>query len=159
VTLKTAVVWNVKPCGSCNNRHFGETYRFHHQDDKNPRTRKMLAVTSSQTRCDIPEDGILHSHRRQTVKSYVPFVVFSQSLEAAVWTAIALFHNLSMSSLSPLPTHGCCTSYNPHAVAIPHQLCSFSVCSCFSLLANYSSPSIGYIHLRYHQWQWVKLFP
>jgi hypothetical protein len=27
--------WGVTPCGSCNNRRFGGTYRLHHQGDKN----------------------------------------------------------------------------------------------------------------------------
>jgi hypothetical protein len=37
VTLKDDVFWEVIPCGSCKNRRFGETYRFHHQGDvKNP---------------------------------------------------------------------------------------------------------------------------
>jgi hypothetical protein len=35
VTMKKAVIWNVTPCGSCNNRRFGGTQRLHHQVDKN----------------------------------------------------------------------------------------------------------------------------
>jgi hypothetical protein len=35
VTLKNAVFWDAAPCGSCKNRRFGGTYRFHHQDNKN----------------------------------------------------------------------------------------------------------------------------
>jgi hypothetical protein len=29
--MKTAVFWDVKPCGSCRYRHFGRTYRLRHQ--------------------------------------------------------------------------------------------------------------------------------
>jgi hypothetical protein len=29
--LKNAVFWEVAPCGYCNNRRFGGTYRFRHQ--------------------------------------------------------------------------------------------------------------------------------
>jgi hypothetical protein len=33
---------------------------------------ETLAVTSNRsTRCNIPEDGILHSHRRENLKSYI----------------------------------------------------------------------------------------
>jgi hypothetical protein len=35
VSMKNAVFWDVMPCGSCKNRHSGETWRFHHQGDKN----------------------------------------------------------------------------------------------------------------------------
>jgi hypothetical protein len=30
--LKNAVFWDVMPCGSCKNWHFGGTYRLHHHD-------------------------------------------------------------------------------------------------------------------------------
>jgi hypothetical protein len=29
--MKNVVFWDVKPCGSCNNQHFGGTYHLHHQ--------------------------------------------------------------------------------------------------------------------------------
>jgi hypothetical protein len=35
VTMKNAVFWDVRPCGSCKDRRFGGTYRHHHQGDKN----------------------------------------------------------------------------------------------------------------------------
>jgi hypothetical protein len=35
VTMKNGVFWVVTLCGSCNNRHFGGTYRLFHQDDTN----------------------------------------------------------------------------------------------------------------------------
>jgi hypothetical protein len=35
VTMKNGVFWVVTPCGSCNNRRFGETWRLLHQGDKN----------------------------------------------------------------------------------------------------------------------------
>jgi hypothetical protein len=31
--LKKPVFWDVLQCGSCNNRRFGGTYRFHYQGD------------------------------------------------------------------------------------------------------------------------------
>jgi hypothetical protein len=30
-SIKNSVFWNVTPCGSCKNRRFGGTYRFHLQ--------------------------------------------------------------------------------------------------------------------------------
>jgi hypothetical protein len=42
ITMKNAVLWDVKLCGSCRNRHFRGTYHFHHQGDK----LGTLAVTS-----------------------------------------------------------------------------------------------------------------
>jgi hypothetical protein len=32
--MKNAVLWHVTLYGSCENRHFGETYSFHHQSEK-----------------------------------------------------------------------------------------------------------------------------
>jgi hypothetical protein len=98
--LKNAVYWDVTPCRSCKNGHFGGTYRHHHQGDKNQRTRNnvlqllvaanvvpsspirvtlmMEAVRSSEmsvlTRAtwrNIAEDDILHGHRPENLKSYI----------------------------------------------------------------------------------------
>jgi hypothetical protein len=33
--IKNGVFWDVTPCGSCKNRHFGGTQRLLHQGDKN----------------------------------------------------------------------------------------------------------------------------
>jgi hypothetical protein len=41
-TMNNAVFWDVTPCGSCNIRRFGGTYRLHHQRDKNRRTRNNV---------------------------------------------------------------------------------------------------------------------
>jgi hypothetical protein len=43
-----------------------ETYRLHQQGDKNGRARNNVS-----TRRDIPENGILHSHRRENLKYYI----------------------------------------------------------------------------------------
>jgi hypothetical protein len=47
VPMKNGVFWDVTPCDSCKNRRFGGT-----------------------TRRNIPEDTILHSNRRENLKSY-----------------------------------------------------------------------------------------
>jgi hypothetical protein len=96
---KNAVSWEVAPCRTCVNRRFGRTYHLHLQGRKirergtscrlqSPAhagssladfsTRKMEAIRSSETlahtrytRRHIPEDGILHSHRCENIKSYI----------------------------------------------------------------------------------------
>jgi hypothetical protein len=50
--IKNGVFWVVTPCGSCKNRRFGGTWRL-------------------ATRRNNPEDTILHSHRRENLKSYI----------------------------------------------------------------------------------------
>jgi hypothetical protein len=35
VTMKNGVFWDVTPCGSCKNRHFGGSYSLLHRGDKN----------------------------------------------------------------------------------------------------------------------------
>jgi hypothetical protein len=99
--LKNAVFWDVAPCRSCVNRSFGGTYHLHLEVRKNPRARnqrkqvaaatfagfstlKMEAIHSSEksdhtksTRRHIPEDGILHSHRRGNLNSYICMVSLS----------------------------------------------------------------------------------
>jgi hypothetical protein len=89
----------VTPCGSCKNRRFGGTYRFHHQNEKNLRRLLQLPVTatvvpsslipftlmkeaigSSETTIltkttlrHIAEGGILYSHCRENLKSCISY--------------------------------------------------------------------------------------
>jgi hypothetical protein len=41
--MKNVVFWDVTTCGSCKNRHFGGTYRFHHLGDMNRRARNTVS--------------------------------------------------------------------------------------------------------------------
>jgi hypothetical protein len=98
VTLRFTVLWGVTRCGFCMHRRFEGTYRFHQQGEKNQgsviqtlvtaygvpltlilSTLIINAIHSSETsvltratRHHVPEDGILHSHCRQNLKSYIP---------------------------------------------------------------------------------------
>jgi hypothetical protein len=69
---KNGVFWDATPCGSCKNRRFGGTWRLLHQGDKNL-TRATLR--------NIPEDTILHSHRRENLKSYTDFCILYAFVE------------------------------------------------------------------------------
>jgi hypothetical protein len=86
--MKNAVIWGVKPCGSCKNRCFGRTYRLHHHIGRNQiynvalnslilSALMMEVMRSSESsgltrvrRRHISENGILQSHNRINVKSY-----------------------------------------------------------------------------------------
>jgi hypothetical protein len=80
--MKNAVSWDVAPCISCVTRRFGGNYRLQppaHAGSSlvDLSTLKMEGICSSETsvhtrstRRHIPEDGILHSHRRENPKSY-----------------------------------------------------------------------------------------
>jgi hypothetical protein len=95
--VKKSVFWDVVPCRYWVNRSLGGTYRLHLQGRRKKKIRergtsvircwqtnfllfstlKMKAIRSSETSVNtlstlrhIPEDGILHSHGRENLKSY-----------------------------------------------------------------------------------------
>jgi hypothetical protein len=85
--IYNAVFWDVSPCRFCVYRRFGGTYRLHLQGRKIRERGTSVshvahAICSSETsiytkstRRHIPEDGILHTHNRENLKSYM--VIFS----------------------------------------------------------------------------------
>jgi hypothetical protein len=88
--MKNGVFWVVTPCGSCKNRRFGGTWRLLHQGS--------LVLTRA-TRCNNPEDTILHSHRRENLKSYKFWYVSYHLLQ--------YFPNVLMTDLSACWKLGC----------------------------------------------------
>jgi hypothetical protein len=63
LTLKNGVFWDVTPCGSCKNRRFVTLI-------KEALGASVTSVLPRATRRKIPEDTILHSQRRENLKSY-----------------------------------------------------------------------------------------
>jgi hypothetical protein len=115
--MKNAIFWDVALCRSCVNRHFRRTYRLHLQGRKiceqgnsslqppahagslhaDFSTLKMGAIRSSETsvhtrstRRHIPEDGILHSHRNENLKSYILFLFL------LIWRNMDLWHIMTV---------------------------------------------------------------
>jgi hypothetical protein len=77
--MKNAVLWDVTPCASYNNRRFRERSTSTLRVTVRGELGTMLAIISNRsslhrnttvTQRHIPEDGILHSHRRENLKSY-----------------------------------------------------------------------------------------
>jgi hypothetical protein len=75
--LKNAVFWDVATCRSCVNRRFEGTL-----------------IHTRSTRRHIPEDGILHSHRRENLKSYIETYLLAEIINT---TIITLLRNMNYS--------------------------------------------------------------
>jgi hypothetical protein len=70
---KNAAFWDVTPCGSCKNRHFGGT---------------SVLITAPLRK--IPEDSILHNHRRGNLKSYMVLLPSGWKCMCSCYIALVL---------------------------------------------------------------------
>jgi hypothetical protein len=75
VTMKDAVFWYLMPYDFYYNAQFEGTIRFHHQCEtirklEAERSFQISVITRAKRR-HILEDGILHSHRSKSFKSYI----------------------------------------------------------------------------------------
>jgi hypothetical protein len=64
--ITNAVFWDVKLCGSCKNRRFGGT--------------PVLTIGIWR---NIAEDGIIHSHSRENLKSYTLLHILIKNIHPA----------------------------------------------------------------------------
>jgi hypothetical protein len=83
VTIKNFVLWDAMPCGSCENRLFGRTYRLHHHEERISELIMMMTLMMEATRTsetsihelyDVTSQktGLLTSHRFRTAAKYFP---------------------------------------------------------------------------------------
>jgi hypothetical protein len=121
--LKNDVFWNVASCRYCVNRRFGGK-----------------SVHTRSTWRHIPEDGILHSHRRENLKSYMETV--SSNLH---YYKFDFIHFWSVTLVNTIKT----TSFIPPSVIKLHLLFAHAF-TCFGFLVNHLQKAHQLFKGNYH---------
>jgi hypothetical protein len=111
--MKDVVFWDVRPCGSRNNRRFGGTYRLQLHGNKNRQTTKTLAAHNNLSKLRRKDD-ILHSHRRVNLKSYKNRTSY-EVLRQEVFSNLPSLYLFSVQIFSPTP----CSQSPPPPIYIP----------------------------------------
>jgi hypothetical protein len=76
--MKDAIFCDIRPCGSCKNRHFEGKYHLYHQGDKNRRGRNsvssntvfLLSVLRLLVTANIPISPILVALMMEVIRSF-----------------------------------------------------------------------------------------
>jgi hypothetical protein len=68
--MKNGVLWDVTPCGSCRFLQVRQGVTSQKSCETSILLTKTMKTPSSGMLCGVPEDGVLHSHRRENLKSY-----------------------------------------------------------------------------------------
>jgi hypothetical protein len=80
--MNVAIFWGLALGSPHANRRFGGKYRLHLQDRKSAEQETSVQQVASHiltTRRCIPEDGNIHSYRRENLQSYNISFMFSSS--------------------------------------------------------------------------------
>jgi hypothetical protein len=68
--MKNSIFLNVTPCGSCKNRYFRGTYRFHHKGDQNQQATVFLrSVLRLLFGVNVPSSPILAALIMEAIRS------------------------------------------------------------------------------------------
>jgi hypothetical protein len=83
VTTKIALVLDITPWGFCKNWFFGEAFRRLYHSRKSQRARNNVSsnwqLLAKAINLHISEDGILHSHLSDNLKSYKWGIIYEMN--------------------------------------------------------------------------------
>jgi hypothetical protein len=91
--MKNGVFWDVTPCGACKNVVPSSPILVTLM--KEALSSSETSVLTRATRRNIPEDTILHSHRRENLKSYDMETFLSNAYKFAPLTTCTLSNDMA----------------------------------------------------------------